>query len=732
MAEKNLRTAIWAIVIIIVVASIGALVFVSVWIPSREGGEGVRIAVLDSGIDLNARIAGYKVSQELKGAIVETKSFVTTEYGYPSNASIVDDTSYHHGTLVALQIASRSFGIAPQADLIIARCADSEGSATYPAIYAAIYWAAYEVDADIINLSIGGPIIANNTIVELINQIAIEKGVLTVVSAGNSGDETGYALSTIDSPGDALQAITVGASTAEGVAYYSSIGPLKNHQLKPDLLDSGFTLIALGTSFSAPKVTAKAAVLLSWCRAQGYKTSPGLLKAALMKSASFDHTYPPYSMGVGIADVETAKTIITQATKSNGLPLVSTVFPTKLPFTMPTAFKGDLWHFPITIVSPVQQTFTFTSEVLSGDSIVSIPTSVQINQSGLVDCLFNISSIFPIGLHEETLIIEGSLGESFAIDISVNIQEPTIRVGFDVYHSAWAIDHLYGQFLELRLKLADENIALIELTHPDNFSQLSTYDALVLADPNTFGLVMKTSQELVNYYVPFSNQTITNIIDFVESGHGLFIFGTSGDSAALNETNRLTSNFNITFTTDTIPSPIVYDEETNSYNVVLITDMDGTHPITAGLTDFDFLGAKLAISGNNSKAIAWYQQPSNIAVAVYESQSNPLGRVVVSGSNFMADNFGVNGKYTSTSNLDFLVNAFEWLTNTTLTSTIPVAQTFGTVQFSGKTSAALPATTVHLQSIGTTAQQLPFEVNFQTASLSVQERKREKIKRIGL
>ena len=670
MAEKNLRTAIWAIVIIIVVSSIGALVFVSVWIPPREGGEGVKIAVLDSGIDMTARIAGYKVSRELQGSIITTKSFVTTEFGYANNASIVDDTPYHHGTLVALQIASRSFGIAPQAKLIIARCADSEGSATYPAIYAAIYWAAYEADADIINLSIGGPIISNNTIVELINRIAFEKGVLTVVSAGNSGDETGYALSTIDSPGDALQAITVGASTVEGVAAYSSIGPLKDHRIKPDLLDSGFTLIAIGTSFSAPKVSGKAAVLLSWCRAQGYKTSPGLLKAALMQSASFDYPYPPYSMGAGIADVEVAKTIITQAPKSNGWPLVSFIFPDKLPFSMPTAFQGDIWHFPITIISPLQQTFTFTTNTL-GDSLVQTPNSVLINQSGVVDCLFNISSNFPLGVHEESIIVESSLGESFAIDVSINIAPPKVRVGFDIFHSAWSIDHLFGQFLEFRLKLADEGITFVELTHPDNFTHLENFDALVIADPNTFGLAMRTDQELVNYYIPFTNQTITNIVNFVESGHGLFVLGAWSGTAALNETNRLTKNFNITFTNDSIPSQIIYDEETDSYNVVLITDMDSTHPVTADLINFDFLGAKLALSGNNSKGIAWYQTSTNIAVAAYESATNSSGRVIVSGSNFMADNWGVNGKYSSTNNLDFLVNVFEWLTNTTIEQTMP-------------------------------------------------------------
>jgi hypothetical protein len=682
MADRNLRTTIWVIVIIFLIISVGALVFIVVWIPNREGGSGVKVAILDSGINMDARIASYKVSRELKDNVILQKSFVTTEYGYESNSSWVDDTEYNHGTLVALQIASRSFGIAPEAELIIAKCADADGLATYPALLAAFNWAVKEAKADIVNISIGGPIIVNNTIVEAINKAALEEGVLTVISSGNSGDDSGYSLSSIEGPADALQAIAVGASvtTTDGmdIAEYSSVGPMKDHSIKPDLVESGFTLIALGTSFAAPKVAAKAAVLQSWCESQEYKTSPGLLKAALMRSASFDSGYPAYYPGAGIADVEIAKTLIEQATKENGWPVVSYIHPNSLPFTLPDdfkAFQGDIWNFPLTIITPLEQEFTFTSDLPVDDSIIEISSSIIVNQSGLVDCKFVIPDAFPVGNHIETIIIESEFGEQLAVSINVDVEAPITRIGFDVYHSYWEIDHLFGQFNELRLKLSDEDIALVELTHLENFSQLTDFDAVIMPDPNSLTLTFDEELETIVAQRNFTTETLDYLADYVETGHGLFLMSTDNDSACLTETNRLANLFNITIEADTIPETIIYNEVTGSFNVLKITDLDPTHEVTSSLTDFDYLGAKLAILGDNAKAIAWSGVISNTVLAAYESENNSLGRVVVTGSNFMVDNMGINGEYNSSNNLEFIISVIEWLTNTTIAPPTPLKPT---------------------------------------------------------
>ncbi|MCK5184613.1 MAG: hypothetical protein KAQ95_09925, partial [Candidatus Heimdallarchaeota archaeon] len=356
--------------------------------------------------------------------------------------------------------------------------------------------------------------------------------------------------------------------------------------IKPDLVTSGYTLIAVGTSFSAPKIAARAAVLMSWCNSEGYKTTPGLLKAALMRSASLSQSYPIYYTGAGIPDINISKTIITNAQKSGDIPLVSYVLPDTLPFSLTKAFRGDIWSFPLTIITPIEQTFTFTSSLTPTQSIIEIESPVTINQTALVDCKFVIADNQTLGTHEEILYITSNLGESLEVTISVEIEDPITRIGFDTYHSLWEMDHLLGQFSEMREQLARESIALVELPDLNNFSQLNNYDALIIPDPNTYGLYLEEDFSVEQYYREFTNETLDYITDYIETGHGLFVLGTENESAAFNETNRLLNRFNITITENTIPATFIFDEVTGEYNVALITQMNNTHPVTAGLLNF--------------------------------------------------------------------------------------------------------------------------------------------------
>ncbi|MHA1154573.1 MAG: S8 family serine peptidase [Candidatus Heimdallarchaeota archaeon] len=666
-SKQRYNTTLWTIVIIFLVISASGILFLTFYIPQGTGGKGVKIAILDTGINMDAKISGYKVSNHLGDRVIFSKSFATTEYGFDQNYSIVDDTDVLHGTVIALTIAGKSDGIAPEAELIIGRCVDSEGTASYEALLAAFLWAVDEADADIVNISLGGEILYNDTVVEAINHATEEKGVLTVVSAGNSGDDLRYALSSINGPANALQAISVGAVDYLGVSYYSSLGPLKDHRIKPDLLDSGFAINVLGTSFAAPKIAAKAAVLLSWCREQGYISSPGLLKAALMRSTVVNEEYPVQYGGAGFPSVDEAKKIITDATKVNNVPILTYILPRELPFGISDVFQGDIWSFPLTIISSKEMVYTITSD-FTGDSIISIASTFTNNQSGILNCYIDVPSDYtPTDNYYEQLTFKSQYDEVVHLNISVDVVQPTVRIGFDVYHSLWSIDHLLGQFIEMRNYLADESIALIEFGHPDNYTDLSNYDAVILPDPNSYGLRFNSTNQIENFYRPFSNDTITALVDFVNAGNGLFVLTTDSDSSNLTETNRLLQNFNITATEQSIPSIEVNPEDGN-YDVVDITDFLGNHPVTAGLSSIDYYGAILNVSGDNSQELAWGNDATSTlqpVLAGFNTSAYSSGRVLVSGSNFMLDNWGINNKYDATDNLDFLYNAISWITNTT-------------------------------------------------------------------
>ncbi|TFF85041.1 hypothetical protein EU523_00585 [Candidatus Heimdallarchaeota archaeon] len=672
MGEKNYKSTLWAIFIIFLILSTTGIIFIGVWTPMGEGGEGITIAVLDSGINLDIDISGIKVSRELKDKIVASESFITTEHGYTQNATIKDNTEVFHGTRVALEIGGRSLGEAPEAKLVIARCANDSGVATPAAIIAAFQWAITEGEADIVNLSIGGNFLYNNSIVDLINQATFTHGVLTVISAGNRGDTERLALSTIESPGDALQAITVGAIENQQIASYSSLGPLKDHRIKPDLVASGYAFGAQGTSFAAPRIAGRAAILMSWCLDEGYVVTPGLLKAAMMKTASNENDIPVHYGGAGITSMNAAQKLISSARKIDNIPLVTHVSPSSLPFGLNKMFQEDIWNFPLTVISSIEQELTI-STITSRPSILSFPFTITVNQSSIVPCNFIIPEDFSTGTHQEQIELENIFGDYLIINVSLTIEEPQLKVAIDTYHSLWDMDNLLGQFNELRIQLADLDVSCVELTHPSNFSTINNYDVVILPDPNSYGARLDSDYLYETFYQEFHPEIISSYINYVSSGGGLMVLGIGDKSSAINESNKLVSAFNITFTSQFYPPIQIVSE--NGVNVQEITNLTTSHPIMSDISSFDFYGCSLNITGNNTEVLAWASinqkngeeiittwQP---LVAIYENTASN-GRVLVFGSNYMFDNYGLTGNYNSMENDDLLLNAIAWLAESTL------------------------------------------------------------------
>ncbi len=203
-------------------------------------GKGIRVGVLDTGIDYNhpdlkdsykgyRRIEGVDPSK-LQPTAVRGWDFVdndadpmetTYQNWLDSNAPEYNPhgNSYYtfHGTHVSGTIAGNPknnngqgiTGVAPEVDLYSYRVLGPYGSGAISGIVAAIEKAIYD-DMDVINLSLGGSADPTNPTTIAINNANIH-GLTTVISAGNSGPTT----DTIGSPGNSSYAITVGASTYE-------------------------------------------------------------------------------------------------------------------------------------------------------------------------------------------------------------------------------------------------------------------------------------------------------------------------------------------------------------------------------------------------------------------------------------------------------------------------------------------------------------------------------------
>ena len=166
--------------------------------PIKAGidGEGITIAVIDTGVDYN--------HPDLYGFGSEGK--VIGGYDFVDKDDSPIDTN-GHGTEVAGIIAAdgQLQGIAPKSKILAYRVSQDGESVSSDLIIKAIERAVQD-NADIINISLGVNL-TNNRIDQAVNN-AIEQGIVVVTAAGNHGPD----LATIGSPGINPNTITVGAT----------------------------------------------------------------------------------------------------------------------------------------------------------------------------------------------------------------------------------------------------------------------------------------------------------------------------------------------------------------------------------------------------------------------------------------------------------------------------------------------------------------------------------------
>jgi len=139
--------------------------------------------------------------------------------------------------------------------------------------------------------------------------IAFSRGMICVVSAGNSGNSSNPHIS---APADAANVLTVGAVTAtRNYASFSSIGPSFDGRIKPDVVAQGEAAFiadqvgnigtASGTSFSGPITSGMVACL--W---QALPTKNNAEIVQLIKESAHLFTSPNPQFGYGIPNYSLA------------------------------------------------------------------------------------------------------------------------------------------------------------------------------------------------------------------------------------------------------------------------------------------------------------------------------------------------------------------------------------------------------------------------------------------
>ncbi|WP_026582779.1 S8 family peptidase [Bacillus sp. J33] len=222
---------------------------------SETKGKGMTIAVLDTGCDVN--------HPDLQDRIIGGRNFTDDDN---SNPDIYKDYNGHgthvSGTIAAQENETGVVGVAPEANLLVVKVLNKNGSGQYEWIINGLNYA-IEQNVDVISMSLGGPA----DVPELHDAIkeAVKNNILVVCAAGNEGDgdestdEFAY-------PGSYNEVISVGAinldrDSSEFTNSHNEIDVVApGEDILSTYLNGKYATLS-GTSMSAPHVSGALALI---------------------------------------------------------------------------------------------------------------------------------------------------------------------------------------------------------------------------------------------------------------------------------------------------------------------------------------------------------------------------------------------------------------------------------------------------------------------------------------
>ena len=261
-----------------------------------NGGKGVRIGMIDSGIDDSFK--DYTDAVIVPGVnycaapAEDGEDAETPEAGNTSLPDTVDVTSPRrdtsdsvgHGTFAASLLVSREAGLCPGAELVPLKCFESKNSGSIDAIAEAIYDAVDVYHCDVLNMSFG--VTKDYETLKNAVSYAYEHGVILVSSAGNIRS-TSTGNDPVFYPAAYEQVVSVGSlDQNKNVAVHSSQNSsiwvtAPGVDVRGLSARTGSYTTNSGTSFAASYVSAAAAL----ARSAKADLSPSDFLALLAKTA---------------------------------------------------------------------------------------------------------------------------------------------------------------------------------------------------------------------------------------------------------------------------------------------------------------------------------------------------------------------------------------------------------------------------------------------------------------
>lgn len=283
-------------------------------------GEGMTIAVIDAGFPNVDTMSSFQRLRD-NGDLLNGYDFVDR------TSDVYANSSSNHGTMVLSTMAgyvdTQYVGTAPDAKYHLFRTEDAGSENPVEESY----WVeaaevADSLGVNVINTSLGyttydnpnynyttADMNGNTAFITKGANIAFEKGMLLVNSAGNSGNSS---WGIVGAPADAAGVFSIGAvNTVGSYATFSSRGNATQPTQKPDVVAQGASsavinqndviITASGTSFSSPIM---AGAIASFWQANPTKTNAEIMQ--LVRESSSQYAAPNFQLGYGIPDFSSA------------------------------------------------------------------------------------------------------------------------------------------------------------------------------------------------------------------------------------------------------------------------------------------------------------------------------------------------------------------------------------------------------------------------------------------
>ena len=454
-----------------------------------QTGAGKVVAIIDTGVDMShpafsGALHGTPAIDSSKGAALaqqvgKSGTYVSEKFPFAYDYADGDNDASPagaHGTHVAGITAANGdqiMGIAPDAQIIVAKVARSRGGGIPDSALLGALDDMADIKPDVVNMSLGrtaGMDSAADTLFAGVYEKLQEKGITLDVAGGNefqagygnkSGKNLPYASdpdsSTLGEPGSFAPVVTVasienarnGANGNYKMSDFSSWGVSPDMRLKPEVTAPGGNIYSSvpgggyqyksGTSMATPQITGVSAVVLE--RVQNdplFSSMSARQKADVVQNlimgtavpvadpnAGSGAYYSPRKQGAGLVNVQAATT--------------SSVYPTVNGATDASRPKADLgdgtkgWHFDVTLhnLSGTAATYDLSAQALSENISGGLFTGSSTDWNGKgVSVSFSNNSVTVPAKGEATVGIDVTPGSQFAQWVSANAPSGTFLDGF--------------------------------------------------------------------------------------------------------------------------------------------------------------------------------------------------------------------------------------------------------------------------------------------------------------